>query len=64
MYSLRAFDHILPHIGDYQLPFPHPGSWALNEDSCKGLGTIMRTLKVKHVLELGMFTSGYYLSLH
>ncbi len=56
MNSLKDIDHILPYVGDYQLPFPHPGSWALNEDSCKFLGTIVRTLKLKHVLEFG---SGY-----
>lgn len=45
---------------DYVLPFPHPGDWALNPQSCQLLGSLLRILRVENALEFG---SGYSSSL-
>ena len=41
---------------NYVLPFPHPGGWALNLESCKFLGNFVSSLRVDNILEFG---SGY-----
>jgi len=41
---------------NYVLPFPHPGGWALNQESCKFLGNLVSSLRVENTLEFG---SGY-----
>jgi len=41
---------------NYVLPLPHPGGWALSPDSCKFLGYLVGSLRVKNILEFG---SGY-----
>jgi hypothetical protein len=41
---------------NYALPFPHPGGWALNLESCKFLGNLVSSLSVENILEFG---SGY-----
>jgi len=53
---MREIENIALSFGDYALEFPHPGDWALDQDSCKFLGKLIGTLKVENILEIG---SGY-----
>jgi hypothetical protein len=53
---MRDIEDIASSFGDYVLEFPHPGGWALNQESCKFLGKLIRSLRVVDILELG---SGY-----
>jgi hypothetical protein len=53
---MLEIEDITISLQDYSLPFPHPGNWALNPDSCKFLGSLIDTLGVQSILELG---SGY-----
>jgi len=53
---MRDIENIALSFEDYVLQFPHPGDWALDQDSCKFLGKLLKFLKVENILELG---SGY-----
>ena len=55
--SLRSaadMQDILRAAEDYQLTVTHPGGvWALPEDACKFVGSLVRHLRPKRVLEFG-----------
>ena len=53
---MQDIENLDPSFRNYVLPFPHPGGWALNQESCKFLGHLVSTLRVENTLEFG---SGY-----
>ena len=49
-------EYIKKQKGNYALPFPHPGGWALDPEASKFLGSLVRDMRPHNCLEFG---SGY-----